>query len=143
MFQDKFVIITPTPETDPEAVGAIELFWQSLGAKVIRMEADAHDRALAFTSHLPHAVAAGLAGMTPPGLLSLTAGGFRDTTRIAGGDPALWAAIFEANKDAMATALDRFRIRMEDFRRALAADDRAALVDWLTEAKQVRDALGS
>lgn len=143
LFQDKLVIITPTTETDPEAVGVIELFWQSLGAKVIRMEADAHDRALAFTSHLPHAVAAGLAGMTPPGLLSLTAGGFRDTTRIAGGDPALWTAIFQANKNATSAALDQFQARMEVFRLALAADDATAMTAWLTEAKQVRDALGS
>ena len=143
LFQDKLVIITPTAETDPEAVGVIELFWQGLGAKVIRMEADAHDQALAFTSHLPHAVAAGLAGVTPTGLLALTAGGFRDTTRIAAGDPALWSAIFRANKAAMTTALEQFQIRMEDFRRALASDNAAGLATWLTEAKQVRDALGS
>ena len=89
------------------------------------------------------AAAAGLAGVTPVGWLGLTAGGFRDGTRIAAGDPHLWAAIFEANKEAVLAAADRYSTRMAEFRRALAACDSAALVKWLTEAKQVRDALGS
>jgi cyclohexadieny/prephenate dehydrogenase len=102
-----------------------------------------HDAALAVTSHLPHAAAAGLAGVTPLDWLDLTAGGFRDSTRIAAGDPDLWAAIFEANRDAVLAAADRFADRVAEFRRALAAGDRAGVVRWLAEAKRVRDALGS
>jgi prephenate dehydrogenase len=102
-----------------------------------------HDAALALTSHLPHAAASGLAGVTPVGILNLTAGGFRDTTRVAAGDPDLWAAIFEANREAVLGATDRFLTRMTEFRRAVAAGDREALVRWLAEGKRVRDALGS
>jgi prephenate dehydrogenase len=98
---------------------------------------------LAATSHLPHAAAATLAGVTPVEWLDCTAGGFRDTTRIAGGDPHLWAAIFQANRDAVLAALDRFTGRLDAFRAMLEAGDRDGLVAWLAEAKRVRDALGT
>lgn len=143
LFVNRVVIVTPTPDTDMEAVAVVELFWSRLGARIIRMDPHEHDTALAVTSHLPHAAAGGLAGVTPPEWLALTAGGFRDTTRIAAGDPALWAAIFEANRDAVLAAVDKFADRMTQFRQLLAADDRAGLVRWLTEGKRVRDALGS
>ena len=143
LFVDRLVITTPTAETDDEATAAVECFWRGLGARVLRMSPEEHDAALAFTSHLPHAVAGALAGVTPPGWLNLTAGGFRDSTRIAAGDPELWAAIFEANGPSVLGAVDLFLERMQDFRRALAAGDHAALVRWLAEGKRVRDALGS
>jgi prephenate dehydrogenase len=143
LFTDRLVVVTPTADTDQEAASVVELFWQSLGAQVIRMDPFEHDEALAATSHLPHAAASGLAAATPVGWLGLTAGGFRDTTRIAGADPELWAAIFEANRDAVLAAADRFADRMAEFRRVLEAGDRAGLVRWLTDGKKVRDALGS
>jgi prephenate dehydrogenase len=143
LFDNRLVIVTPTAETDLEAAGVVELFWQALGARVVRMDPFEHDKALAMTSHLPHAAASGVAGVTPTGWLGLTAGGFRDTTRIAAGDPDLWAAIFEANREAVLAATDQFLGRMAEFRAALAAGDRAAVGKWLTDGKRVRDALGS
>ena len=143
LFVDRLVITTPTPETDGEATAAVECFWRSLGARVLRMPPEEHDSALAFTSHLPHAVASALAGVTDIGLLNLTAGGFRDSTRIAAGDPELWAAIFEANAPAVLGALDQYLTRLQDFQAILGRGDRAALIRWLAEGKRVRDALGS
>lgn len=141
LFDGRTVVVTPSPRTDLEAVGGVERFWQALGARVVRMDPAAHDRALSYTSHLPHAVAAGLAGVTPPEWLHLSAGGFRDATRVAAGDPELWAAIFEANRPAVLAALGDFEARMRAFGELLAGGDRAGLVRWLTEAKRVRDAL--
>ncbi len=143
LFQDRLVVVTPTAETDPEAIAVVELFWNRLGARTLRMDPFEHDDALALTSHLPHAAASALASVTPPGILNLTAGGFRDTTRIAAGDPELWAAIFEANREAVLTSLDSFHARLLEFRRMLDAGDRAGIVRWLAEGKKVRDALGS
>ncbi|AWM38421.1 prephenate dehydrogenase [Gemmata obscuriglobus] len=118
-------------------------FWEALGSRVVLMNAEEHDRTVASTSHLPHAVASGVAAITPMEWLKLTAGGFRDVTRIAAGDPDLWAAIFEANRDATLAALTQFTDRMTEFRTLLESRDRAGLVRWLTEGKQVRDALGT
>jgi prephenate dehydrogenase len=143
MFDGRLVVVTPTKESDPEAIAVVELFWSRLGARTMRMDAHEHDEALAMTSHLPHAAASALAGITPLEWLTLTAGGFRDTTRIAGGDAELWAAIFEANRDAVLGSLDQYLERLGSFRRMLAGGAHAELVQWLSEGKKVRDALGS
>ncbi len=122
---------------------AVGRFWEALGSRVVLMNADEHDRVLGFTSHMPHAVASAVAGVTHSDWLRVTAGGFRDVTRIAAGDPKLWAAIFDANKDGVLSALSAFTNRLDQFRALLEAGDRAGLERWLTEGKQVRDALGT
>ncbi len=143
LFVNRVVVVTPTAESDMEAVAVVELFWSRLGARIIRMDPHEHDTALAMTSHLPHAAAGGLAAVTPAEWLPLTAGGFRDTTRIAAGDPDLWAAIFLANRDAVLAAVDRFAEQMAEFRGRLESGDRAGLIHWLATGKRVRDSLGS
>ena len=126
-----------------ERTVAVGRFWEALGSRVVLMNADEHDKVLAVTSHLPHAVASAVAGSTPTEWLNLAATGFRDVTRVAAGDPQLWAAIFEANRAATLAALDSFSKHLSEFRTLLEAGDRAGLVQWLTEGKQVRDALGT
>lgn len=142
LFDGRVCVLTPEPDNET-AVERVAAFWRGLGSRVVRMTAADHDEALATTSHLPHAVAAGVAGVTPTDWLPLTAGGWRDTTRIAGGDPGMWVPILLANRDAVLAATDRFTTRLDEFRRLLEAGDGAGLGRWLAEAKQVRDALGS
>ncbi|MFM8272017.1 MAG: prephenate dehydrogenase [Gemmata sp.] len=137
------VVVVSNSSTAWERTVAVGRFWEALGSRVTLMNADEHDRVLAVTSHLPHAVASAAAGATPEEWLRLSAGGFRDVTRIAAGDPALWAAIFLANRDAVLAAVDSFSERLSAFRTLLDAGDRAGLMQWLTEGKQVRDALGT
>jgi prephenate dehydrogenase len=141
LFEDRQVIVTPTPHTAPAAVERTTSFWQALGATVRLMDPEAHDRALALTSHLPHLAASALAGVLPPELFALTATGFRDTTRLAASNPALWSAILQSNAAAILEALDRYGEQLERFRAALAANDRAALEALLTEGKRNKDAL--
>jgi prephenate dehydrogenase len=144
LFENRVTIITPDlSATRPADIDRVADFWSALGARIVNMDADEHDRVLARTSHLPHAVASAVAGATPPHLLGLTAGGFRDVTRIAAGDPGLWAAIFEANREGTLAALSGFTDRLSEFRTLLEAGDHAGLVRWLAQGKQVRDALGT
>lgn len=143
LFDNRVTLITPMPGNSRKAIGRVSEFWQALGSRVIELNPDDHDPALAVTSHLPHAVASAVAGVTPKDWLTLTAGGFRDVTRIAAGNPHLWAAIFQANRHAVLSALAAFTDRLSAFRRLLEAGDGAGIVNWLTEGKQVRDALGS
>lgn len=143
LFQDRVTILTPTNRTDPDALERTGLFWEALGARVRLMPPEDHDKALALTSHLPHLVAAALAGILPPQLHELTATGFRDTTRIAAGDPALWSAILLQNRMALIEAVGWMQDRVVRFKQALLAADRAGLDTLLTEAKRSRDALGS
>jgi cyclohexadieny/prephenate dehydrogenase len=142
LFEKRVTIVTPG-EADSESVARVEAFWRALGSRVVLMPVGEHDRVLASTSHLPHAVAATVAGITPRDWLPLSAGGFRDVTRIAAGDPELWTAIFQANRSAVLAAIGAFSDRLNAFRHLLEAGDGAGLVRWLNEAKQVRDALGS
>jgi cyclohexadieny/prephenate dehydrogenase len=141
LFQDRWTVVTPTPHTNPAALAAIVEFWAALGAKVRSMPPHEHDQALAVTSHLPHLLAAALAGILPESLHSLTATGFRDTTRIAAGDPELWTAIFMHNREALLHAYDLVHGRMKEFRRALEEKDEDALDRLLLQAKTVRDKL--
>ncbi|HEY8479431.1 MAG TPA: prephenate dehydrogenase [Spirillospora sp.] len=143
LFEGRVVVVTPTEETDPAAVEAVSEFWRALGARVEQLDPVTHDRALAVTSHLPHLVASALAGILPESYQVLAATGFRDTTRVAAGDPSLWAAIFRHNRDALLAALSRLEDNFAEIRHALENDNVKKIVDWLAKAKQVRDALGS
>lgn len=143
LFQDKLAIVTRTGATDPDALERTSQFWQSLGSRVCVMSPQEHDDALAFTSHLPHLLAASLAGSLPSSLSGLTASGFRDTTRIAAGDPELWTAIFSQNREAVLDALELLLERLGCFRDCLQAGEWSRLHDLLAQAKRMRDALGN
>ncbi len=141
LLDGRLVIVTPGPGSTDNALSRVCDFWTALGARVRTMDADEHDRALALTSHLPHLLSAALAGILPPELYELTATGFRDTTRLAAGQPGLWSAIFRANPANLLAALDRLEEQLQHFRDALLQDDRVALEKLLQQGKQIRDDL--
>ncbi|MCI0379651.1 MAG: prephenate dehydrogenase [Gemmataceae bacterium] len=143
LFQDRWTVVTQTPATNQESLKKVCGFWQALGSKVRLLSPQEHDRALAVTSHAPHLVAAALAAGLPAELFDLAATGLRDTTRIAAGDPALWTAICEHNRDALLEALAPFAERLEHLRALLVNRDWNSLCAFLTQAKKVRDALGN
>jgi prephenate dehydrogenase len=141
LFAGRTVVVTPGASTHPEDISAVSQFWTSLGAKVIQLSAADHDRALAATSHLPHLAAAAIAGATPEQFVSLTAGGWQDTTRIAAGDPMLWRQIMLANRDNLLESLDRLTGLLAEWRAAIDRNDAAALERLLAEAKRIRDSV--
>jgi prephenate dehydrogenase len=143
LFQGRVTVVTPTPRTDSATVERTVAFWQALDSRVIVMEPDEHDRALAMTSHLPHLLASALAGILPPKLRDLTATGFRDTTRVAAGDPSIWTGIFLQNRAALVEALGKLQDQIIDFKKALMTSDQAAIDALLACGKRSRDALGN
>jgi prephenate dehydrogenase len=143
LFEGRIAIITPTRNTRAEDFDLLEQFWSGLGSMVVQMAADEHDRTLALTSHLPHAVAAVLATMVPESLFRLAGSGFLDTTRIAAGDPELWRQIFSQNRDNLLSALDVYEAKLKAFANALRQGDDSEMAKLLTIAKTNRDALGS
>ena len=142
LLEGRTVVITPEDDTFAELVGRIRTFWQSLGARVVEMTPQAHDQALATTSHLPHLVASALAAATPKHWLELTATGWADATRIASGDAMLWSQIFTQNRAAMLDSLEGFEASLNELKDALQRGDTAQLINRLQEAKERRDALG-
>jgi prephenate dehydrogenase len=143
LFQGRVTVVTPAAATPPADVEAITDFWSALGSNVATMTPRDHDRILAMTSHAPHVVAAAVAAATPAEARPFTAGGWRDTTRIAAGDPELWADILLDNAPAVARALSRIAGVTEKMLDALESNDRRRLVSLLLRAKEDRDALGS
>lgn len=142
LFQDRVVVVTPASEITAE-VDTIGTFWRSLGARVIEMSPEAHDKALAATSHVPHVVASALASATPAEYLELSAGGWRDTTRIAASDGALWQQILDDNRTEVLAALDRLRNRIDEFRAAIEARDAADLQELWNLGRERRASLST
>src|SRR5690606_32757554 len=122
--------------------------WKACGARVVLMEPDAHDVALASISHVPHFLAAvfmaQVAGSDDASRrLALAGSGFRDFTRIAAGSVEMWQDIFQANKSAVLQELREFRALLEQTEEALAQDDIKALGDMLERAAVARRFWGS
>lgn len=143
LFAGRIAVVTPakaSPQADVAAIGDV---WSALGATVFMMPPKEHDRILAGTSHAPHVIAAALAAATPRGSLTFTAGGWRDTTRIAAGDPELWADILLDNAGGVGDAMKRFATTVERLLAAIERGDRRRLIELLSRAKDTRDALGS
>jgi prephenate dehydrogenase len=138
LFVGRPCVLTPTPRTPAERLERARAFWLALGCWLMELDPAAHDERLALTSHLPHAVASALAGTVPTEALELAAGAYRDGTRVAAADGALWAAIFHENRTALIRALDRFDRQLKTFRRALEADDTSALLAWWETGRQRR-----
>jgi len=141
LFGDRTCIVTAEGSASAEARDRLRRFWEYVGARVVEMPADQHDRILAQTSHVPHAAAAALALTLDDAHGALAASGFRDTTRIAAGDPALWAAILLSNADEIADGMSVLEGRLAELRRAIAERDAPALKKLLELAKRKRDAL--
>src|SRR5690606_30291992 len=141
LLQGAMCILTPTPRTDAEALSCVKAFWESLGMRTCAMPAEEHDRRLADVSHLPHAVAAALMLMQEEASLQLAGKGFLDTTRIAGGDGALWRDIFLDNRDIVRECLARMRDWMHRLVELLDTQDAKALTEWLDSAARRREKL--
>jgi prephenate dehydrogenase len=143
LFTDRLVVVTPTKGSSAAALQEVEGFWQSLGARVLRMTPEAHDAAAAEISHLPHLVASALAAMTSTQHLPLAASGWRDTTRVAAGDVELWEQIVDENRAHVLKSLDKFGKVLADLRAAVKSGDQTRLVEILQAGKRARDAVGS
>lgn len=137
LFHGARCVLTPTARTDGAALAAVRALWEGVGARVDVMDPDAHDRALAWVSHLPHVVAYALVRALhgADGELAAYAGGsWRDATRVAASRAELWRDIFLANADALVAAGDAFAAALAELRAAVQAGDAAALDRLLGEA---------
>ncbi|MCA9006140.1 MAG: prephenate dehydrogenase [Planctomycetaceae bacterium] len=143
LFQDRPCVITPEESVPAEAVSRVRQFWEALGMHVLQTTPEQHDLILAETSHLPHVVASALAATLAAENTRYTSTGFRDTTRIAGGDPALWIEILLSNRDAIVTSLDKYAQSLQQFRDAIQNNDEKHLRQLLEDGKKKHDSLNS
>ena len=115
--QGATVVVTPTESTDGGAAKSVGELWAALGARVVTLDPESHDRAVAAISHLPHVAAWALVEAVvafEPGALQIAARGFKDTTRIAASDPDVWREILLANRAAVQASLVAYRRALDD-----------------------------
>ncbi len=148
LFRNHWVVLTPTEETEPQAVETVRQMWERVDANVRFMDTGTHDQILGMTSHLPHAVAYALVAQladldSSDDYSSMTAGGFLDITRVASSDPVMWRDIFMHNAQITAELIRDHRAvlkRLEDLTRS---KDAAGLEAWFRSAKELRSQLKS
>jgi len=145
LFEGRWCILTPQPDTDEGAVEKLKAFWTELGSDVEIMSPERHDMVLAVTSHLPHLIAynivntaAHLERVTHSDVIKFSAGGFRDFTRIAASDPTMWRDVFLNNKDAVLEMLGRFTEDLTELQRAIRYEDGETLFRLFADARAVR-----
>jgi cyclohexadieny/prephenate dehydrogenase len=145
LFHNRWTILTPPENTDPQAIETVKAFWTGLGANVEIMAPDHHDMVLAITSHVPHLIAYNIVGtaahleaVTESEVMKFAAGGFRDFTRIAASDPTMWRDVFLNNKQAVLEMLGRFTEDLTALQRAIRFGDGDALFDLFTRTRAIR-----
>jgi prephenate dehydrogenase len=139
LFDEKVVVLTPTDRTDPALLEKARHFWRLTGGSPVQMSPSQHDVLLAAISHVPHLVSALIAKMAPPEARPLAGSGWQDITRVAAGDPTLWTAICQENRDSIRQQLGRFSDELNCLRRILDDEDDETLRAWFAEAKQVKE----
>ncbi len=129
---------------DADAQRLVESAIVELGARVVRMEAADHDRAVAAISHLPHLVAGALlaGAVDTPNALELAAGSFRDLTRVGASLPLPWVELLKTNRQPVLDAIGHLRVRLAVLEAAIVSDD-DTLLSLLTQAREVRRSLGA
>ena len=143
LFDNRWTLLMEGAEE--QAVARLERFWQGLGARTGRMDADHHDLVLAVTSHAPHLIAYTMVGVaddlrrvTDSEVIEYSAAGFRDFTRIAASDPTMWRDVFLTNKDATLEILGRFTEELFALQRAIRTGDGEMLHDYFTRTRAIR-----
>lgn len=147
MFDGAAWVLTPTSTTDQQAHALVHSVVRSFGADVLTLAPDQHDRLVATVSHVPHLTAAALMQMAAArgeqdaALLRLAAGGFRDMTRIAAGDPVMWLDVCAENRDAIVEVLDELMAALGELRDVVDVGDPQGLEARLRDAQQARRSL--
>jgi len=145
LFEGRWCVVTPVPDSDQSAVDKVAAFWRAAGSDVEFMEPDHHDQVMAMTSHLPHLIAYTIVGTATDlekslmnEVIKYSAGGFRDFTRIAASDPTMWRDVFLNNKEAVLEMLQRFTEDLTALQRAIRWDEGDTLFDLFTRTRAIR-----
>ena len=148
LFEKRWCILTPMPETELRAVEKVVKLWEAGGAMIEIMDARRHDLVLGITSHLPHLIAYTIVGTaadleedTKADVIKFSASGFRDFTRIASSDPVMWRDIFLNNREAVLEILQRFTEDLTAMQKAVRTCDGRKLESVFTRTRAIRKAV--
>jgi cyclohexadieny/prephenate dehydrogenase len=145
LFENRWWLLTPLPETPPAAVARLSQLLSGIGAKIDQMDAARHDLVLAVVSHAPHLIAYTMVGVADhleqvsnSEVIQYSATGFRDFTRIAASDPTMWRDVFLTNREAVLDILGRFTEELFALQRAIRMGDGPMLHDYFTHTRAIR-----
>lgn len=145
LFDNRWCLLVPGPDTDPAALARLRALWEGMGAHVDEMDAEHHDLVLAVTSHTPHLIAYTMVGVaddlrrvTDSEVIKYSAAGFRDFTRIAASDPTMWRDVFLNNREATLDILGRFTEELFALQRAIRTGDGDHLHAYFTRTRAIR-----
>ena len=145
LFANRWWLLTPLPDSEPDATARLDRLITAIGAKTDVMDAAHHDLVLAVTSHAPHLIAYTMVGVADhlrrvsgEEVIQYSAAGFRDFTRIAASDPTMWRDVFLHNKDATLDILGRFTEELFVLQRAIRMGDGQQLHDYFTRTRAIR-----
>lgn len=145
LFNERWVILTPLPDTDLRAVDKVSALWEACGAKIEIMDAKRHDLILGITSHLPHLIAYSIVDTandleddTKSEVIKFSASGFRGFTRIAASDPVMWRDVFMNNQEAVLEILGRFTEDLSALQKAIRKGDGDYLYNVFTRTREIR-----
>lgn len=147
LFSGRRCILTPTQQTNPQALEQVQALWQEAGAVVLTMDPQLHDKILGAVSHLPHVAAFALMNalidiQTQVPALDLaghSGGGLRDTTRIAASSPEMWRDIFLWNRENVVTCIRAYEQSLSELRQLIQTGDAAGIEKMLERAKEARE----
>ena len=147
LYKGRFVFFTPLPNTPDSLIHRARKFWKNVGAIPVVMDARTHDRNVALTSHLPHLLASALintyeAHRRRSSSIHLAVGsGFRDFTRISGGNPDMWADIMEMNAPEIGIFLSQFQKSLAILEKKLKKSGRSFWLSFFEQARASREKL--
>jgi prephenate dehydrogenase len=145
LFEGSRCVLTPTDRTNASALAKVRGMWRAVGARVIEMDAEAHDRILGAVSHLPHVVAYALVNAVTSfrkDALEYAGGGFRDFTRIAASHPVMWRDIVLANRESVLAGIDATVAELLRMRNWIDGRDCRRLEEAFLRARITRRSLG-
>lgn len=148
LFQGRWCILTPLPQSPIRAVEKVTKLWEAAGSMIEIMDPRHHDLVLGITSHLPHLIAYTIVGTATEleedlksEVIKFSASGFRDFTRIAASDPTMWRDVFLNNKTAVLEIIQRFSEDLTALQKAIRQGDGEYLFKTFTETRAIRKAI--
>ena len=145
LFENKWCVMIKEKKTNLKNLKYLISFWKKVGAKVVIMNSEKHDKIFSITSHLPHLIAYNLVKSAQDfekkqnyNLIKYSAGGLRDFSRIAASNEIMWRDIFFNNKDNISKAIDLFIKNLKAFKKDINSRNNNSILKKLTQTKKVR-----
>lgn len=147
LYDEKITIICDEEKSDAACVELCNKVYEVLKMRVLKMDAQEHDRHIAYVSHLSH-ITSFVLGQTvleiekeEKHIFNMAGSGFASTVRLAKSSPDMWAPIFEQNQEHLSTALDAYIKNLQEFKRRIDEGKKEDLHDLMSEVNDIRRVL--